>query len=186
MVGAPGEHLGTSRCACDRSHDAERLAGKRQHRPLFDVQLEIRVRELLDPLAPHRPGLLRAEGNDSQRRIGQALRCLDRRDDAERAVEAPTGRDAVEMRAGPHPGVASTTEEVARVVARDLESRFDQPARGKLVGRVLLGRVPRAMLRDRVDLVEALPDPHDLDATRSPIRTCSVSSVRNRAGSPAM
>ncbi len=67
------------------------------------------------------------------------LRCLDRRDDAERAVEAARGWNAVEMRAGPHPGVAPAPEEVAGLVARDLEPRLGQPARGELVGRVLLG-----------------------------------------------
>ena len=64
------------------------------------------------------------------------------------------------MRARPHSRSAPAAEEVAGLVARDVEARFAQPAGGELVRGVLLGRVARAMLRDRVDLVEALPDPH--------------------------
>ena len=94
-------------------------------------------------LLPIGPRLLGAKRDDGERRVRQPGRRLDRRDDAERAVEPAGGRDAVEVRARPDARRAARAEEVARLVARDLEARLAHPAGGELVRRVLLGRVRR-------------------------------------------
>ena len=156
MVGAALEDTLAARLPCDRRHDAERLVEAREHRPLLDVHLEVRVGRRLDPLASHRPRLLGAERDDGERTVAQPVGRLDRRDDAEHAVEAAGGRNAVEVRAGPHARVAARPEEVPGAVARDLEPGVAHPAGGELVRRILLGRVRRAVLRDRVDRVDAL------------------------------
>ena len=74
------------------------------------------------------------------------------------------------MRAGPHTSYTSPPEEVADAVARDLEPCLSHPARDEVVRCVLLGRVPGPVLRDRVDLVEALRDRHAANgrSTRRP------------------
>ena len=60
------------------------------------------------------------------------------------------------MRAGPDASFAPPAEEIADPVARDLEPCLAHPARREVVRGILLGRVPGPVLRDRVDLVEAL------------------------------
>src|SRR2546430_16132779 len=82
---------------------------------------------------------------------------LERGEDSEGAVEAPAVRDRIEMRTGPNASVTPTPEEVARLVASDLEACLPHPSGGKLVSGVLLRRVTRTRpTTDRVQLVEPL------------------------------
>src|SRR5581483_1410369 len=134
--------------------------GALEHRPLLDVELEEGTRERgrRDArAAAHAASLLVAERDDRQRRVG-ALRHLDRRDDAERTVEAAAVRDGVEVRADPQAAVAAAPEEVPGGVRLDLEPRLCEPPRGERVRGVLLGRVAGARGADGVQLVEALED----------------------------
>src|SRR4051794_28842355 len=177
MVGAPLEHLEAARLAGNRRHDPERLVELCEHGSLLDVHLEERVGELGQPLAPHRARLLRAERNDGERRVWQPLCRLDRRDDTERSVEATRRRDAVEVRPGPHARLPAAAEQVPGPVARDLQPRLPQPALGALVRRVFLGGIARAMLPDRVDLLEPRLDPVHARNARSTWRPASGSSA---------
>ena len=89
--------------ADDSGHDPERHAGVREHGPLLDVELEIGARHRPaarnERPAPDAPDLLAAEHH--HRPGADALHGFDRRDDAERAVEAAAPRDAVQVRARP-------------------------------------------------------------------------------------
>jgi len=63
------------------------------------------------------------------------------------------------MRATPDAGGAASPEQVAGLVAGDLETRFLHPASGEFVRSVLLRRIPGARAAaDRVQLVEPLLD----------------------------
>src|SRR5439155_23069239 len=77
--------------------DAERLAEAREHRTLLDMGFDEGIRKLLQPPAAHRSRLLGAESNHDQRRLTEAVGGLDRRNDSERAVEAPPIGNRVEM-----------------------------------------------------------------------------------------
>src|SRR5437764_857884 len=124
--------------AGDCGDDAEGLAGALQDGPLLDVQLDEGIRELRQPPRAHRPGLLRAEDRDAERRVAQPLRRLDRRDDAEHAVEAPAVRNRVQVRPGPDARVSAPADQVSRAVDRDLEPGLAQPPCGEPVCLVLL------------------------------------------------
>src|SRR5439155_2820889 len=100
---------------------------------------------------------------------------------AERAVEATRRRNAVEVRARPDARMDATAEQVAGLVARHLEPRLLHPPSRELVGRILLGRVAGAMLRDRVDLIEPVQDathPGNARSTRQP-RSGKSATARN-------
>src|SRR6266542_1576295 len=92
--------------AGDPGDEPERHSGALEHRALLDVQLQKaggKVAALDEGRAAAAAGLLVAEGDDGTG--ARALDRLDRRDDAERAVELPTCWDGVEVRSGPDRGV---------------------------------------------------------------------------------
>src|SRR5947199_383015 len=65
-LGASGSRVqsvsnGAASLAGDRRDHSERLVRPFEHGPLLDVQLDERVRQLGERLAPHRAGLLRPE-----------------------------------------------------------------------------------------------------------------------------
>ena len=104
--------------------------------------------------------LLVAEGDD---RTGACtLDRLDRRDDAERAVELPTCGNGVEVRAGPDGGVRCPADQIPRSIYLHLETRLAHPAGRELVGLVLGDAVPGPVrtdaAADRIELVEPLED----------------------------
>ena len=148
-----------------------------EHRALLDVQLDERSRELVEATAAERPGLLRAKDDDAERRLREALGRLDRRDDAERAVEAPGRRHRIQMRSAPDAGGAAPSVQVARRVDMRLEPGRAHPTGRQLVRRVLFVRVAGAMLGDRGDLVEPFGDPHQLANARSTRQPASGNSA---------
>ncbi len=158
MVGPPLEDDVAARLPGDRRDDPERLAEPLEHGALLDVELDEGIGKLGQPAAAHRPCLLRAEDDNAELGVGKPLGRLDRRNDAERAVEPACGRNAVEVRPAPHAGSPAAAVQVAGLVHRHLEAGLAQPPRREHVGRVLLRRVARAMLGDRIDLVEPVED----------------------------
>ncbi|OLE30482.1 MAG: hypothetical protein AUG43_03290 [Actinobacteria bacterium 13_1_20CM_3_68_10] len=117
------------------------------------------VGKLRESTAAHRPRLFGPEGDHAKLGVAKSAGGLDRHDNTERAVEAPTVRHGVEMRATPNAGGAASPQQVASLVAADLETRFLHPASGDFVRSVLLRRVPGARAAaDRVQLVEPLLD----------------------------
>ena len=161
MCRAPLEGDRAAGLRAHRGDDAERLAEAGEHRPLLDMGFDEGIRKLLQPPAAHRSRLLGAEGDHGQRRLAEAVGGLDRRDDSERAVEAPPIGNRVEMRPAPDPSIAPTPEKIASLVLTDLETGLTHPSRRELVCRVLLGRVPGARAAaDRVQLVEPFEDAH--------------------------
>ena len=97
---------------------------------------------------------------------------LDRRDDAERAIEPPALGDRVEVRADPdlvaHAGAA---EQVAVGVHLDREPRVAEPGASQLVRRILAGPRMRAIragaAADHVELLEPLGDARRAHRTES-------------------
>ena len=89
---------------------------------------------------------------------GSRVGGFDRGDDAERAVEAAGGRDAVEMRAGPDARLAAAPKRLP-ASSRETSSPASriQPAASSCAASSS-GEYAGAMLRDRVDLFEALED----------------------------
>ena len=161
VAGAALEPELAARVADDARDDAERHAGPLERRPLLDVELEERRRHLLVPAegpAADAADLLAPKGDGRAAR--GLLDSLDRRDDAERAVELPSLRNGVEMRADPYVvTVARAAEQVAVGIDLHGETRLAEPARGQLVGRVLLGARMRPVragpAADRVQLLES-------------------------------
>ena len=101
MVGTALEDRLPSHLAGDRGDDAERRAGALEERPLLDVQLHERGRQLAQLLAPHRPRLLGSEDDGRELRVGQSRRRGDRPDHPKGAVELPAVGNGVEMGAAP-------------------------------------------------------------------------------------
>ena len=159
MIGPPLEDDRAARLAGDRRHDSERLACAFEHRPLLDVQLEEGLRQLGQGAAAHRPGLFGAEGYDSERRVTQACCRLDPGEDAEHAVVPAAARHRVEVRAGPHTGLASATDQVPGSVDLDLQACFAHPVRGQPMRLVLLCGVAGAVA-DRRDPLDPLEELH--------------------------
>ena len=120
------------------------------------MQLDERRRQLRELAAPDRTGLFRAKDDNAEPGFGEPLGRFDRGDDSERSVEAARGRHAVEVGAAPHAGLPAAAVQVARLVDGDVESGVAQPAGRQRVRRVFLRGVARAVLRDRMDLVEPL------------------------------
>jgi hypothetical protein len=126
----------------------------------------------LDPRpASQAADLLRPEDDD--RAEAGALDRLDCRDDAERPVEPPALRNAVEM--GPRPDPArpgdwpgGLSEEVPGRVDLDFEPGLLQPAARQLVRLVLFGGIADAVCAwagaDRVQLLEPVEGAHAPDA----------------------
>jgi hypothetical protein len=123
--------------------------------------------------ARERAAFLVPERNDRHRAAWrpcrpETLRGVEPGEDAERAVEATSLGDGVEMGADPELGLGvllapEAAEEVAPCVRLDLELGFRQPA-GNDVVRLLLGRAQPGPVgpdsaADRVDAVEPLQDP---------------------------
>ncbi len=141
MARAAFEPQLAARVADDARDDAERHAGPLERRPLLDVELEEGRRHLLVPAerpAADAADLLAPEGDG--RAAPGLLDRLDRRDDTERAVELPSLRNGVEMRADPHVvAVARAPEQIAVRIDLHGQPRLAEPARRQLVGGVLLG-----------------------------------------------
>jgi len=155
MGGAALESDRSSRLTGHAGDDPEGLSEALEHGSLLDVDFKESAGKLRKPPAPHRSGLLSPEGNNGERRFTQAVSGFDRRNHTERAVEAAAVRNGVEMGAAPDPSVPAMPEEVARLVASDLEPGLAHPSVGELVGRVLLGGVAEARAAsDRVQLFE--------------------------------
>jgi predicted lactoylglutathione lyase len=103
MAHTPLEHDLTSDIADDPRDDPERSTGVGEHRPLLDVQLEERrgQRALRDERAtPDAADLLATERDHGS--SSDSLDRLDRRDDAECAIELAALGNGVEVRADPH------------------------------------------------------------------------------------
>ena len=157
VVGAPLEDDLAARLAGDRRDDPERLAARSSTGPCSMCSSTNASGSSVERLAPQRPGLLGAERDDRQRRVGQPLGRLDPGEDAEHAVEAAAVRNRVEMRARPDARVAAPAEQVAGLVDLDLEPGLAHPAGGERVRRVL-GRRVAGPVADRIDLLDPLVD----------------------------
>ena len=164
MAGAALEPQLAARVPDDARDDAERHAGPLERRPLLDVELEERGRHLLvaaERAAADAADLLAPKGDGGA--APGLLDRLDRRDYTERAVELPSLRNGVEMRADPHVvAAARAADEVAVRIDLDREAGLAEPDSGQLVGGVLL----RARMRpvrarpaaDRVQLLQPLEE----------------------------
>jgi hypothetical protein len=159
VVGAPLEDDLSAGLPGYCGDEAQRFAGALEARPLLDVQLDKPWRLLAERLASQRARLFGAERDDSDLGVGQPLNSLDAGDDTEGAVKPAAVRHRVEVRAGPHPRLAAPADQIAGLVAADLEPSLAQPTGGQLVRSVLFRRVARTRAAtDRVQLVEPLQD----------------------------
>ncbi len=101
---------------------------------------------------------------NSHRSFPYAFDRLDRRDDAERAVELSSVGDRVEVRACPDARLRGPADEVPGLVHLDLEPGLTHPPGRQLVSRVLAAAAANAVgtdpAADGVELVKPLVDPH--------------------------
>jgi hypothetical protein len=118
----------------DAGDETERHAEALQHGPLLDVELEKGRRERAgrgEGGTPDAAGLLAPERDDGA--SAHALDGLDRRHDAERAVEPAALGDRVEVRAEQDGRLARPPEEVAGFVDLDREAGLGHPGGGEVV-----------------------------------------------------
>jgi hypothetical protein len=144
---------------CDAGHDSERRACLLEYRPLFDVQLEERRRQLAtfdERRTTGAAALLVAESDGCT--SPNALDGLDRGDHPERAVEFATRGHGIEMRPGPDIVVPGAPDQIAGWVDLDVEPGLAHPPGRELVGPILLRAaadpVRADAAADRVELVE--------------------------------
>ncbi len=180
---AVDDHL-APRVADDAGDDSERDIGEGEPRALLDVHLQEgagKLAELGAGSAADAADLLAPEGDDGA--ATDPVDRLDRHDHAQRTVELPAPRDAVEVGAGPDGGACpwDMAEEVPCRVDLDVEAGLLQPAAGELVRRVFLGRAEDAVCArpaaDRIQLGEAIEDA--VDAHRA-----NASAAGERCGRP--
>jgi hypothetical protein len=154
----------------DPRHDSERRAGLLEHRPLLDVELHVATGKL-PPLgqraATDATVLFVAEADHTQGSLGTAhsLDSLEPSDDAERAVELPAARNAVEVRAGPdlgqpRPRAGQTPNDVPVRIGLDFEAGLLHPDSRELESLLLRLAPARPVCTrpapERVESVEAL------------------------------
>src|SRR5579864_3250369 len=151
----------------DRADDAERRLAAQEHRPLFDVHLDVDLGLAHEPEAAAEAALLVAERDDSDWHV-DPLRGFDAREHTEGAVVAAAVGDRVEVGAGPDTRIAARADEVPGGVGLDGETGLAHPAGGELVRAVFLRRVADA-IADRVDLLDPFQQAHETFSTRKPV-----------------
>src|SRR5512133_2575985 len=141
---------GEGALAADDAHDppreTDRRTGAFEDGPLLHVHLEEALGELaaLDERgAADAAGLLLPEADASA--LADAFDRLDRRHDAEGAVELAAVGHGVEVRAGPDAGVLRPADQVAGGIDLDLQAGVAHPAGGEVVRVILVRRAADAV-----------------------------------------
>ena len=173
-----------ARIAHDPGHDSDRHAGIREHGPLLDVELEKDARQhrstRYERTTADTSDLLAAK--DDHRPGSGALDGLERRHDAEGAVEATATRNAVQVRSSPDVVVTrGAPYDVAVGVELDSEPCLAHPAGGELA-RLVLGSTRMRPVRARaategIELVESVEDPQRSATPSSLFPICTDSST---------
>src|SRR5919197_141500 len=133
--------------ADDALGQAERRTGALEHRALLDVDLEeaLRQRPPFDELAAADAAAFLVTEDDGGTATDAPDR-LDRRDDAEGAVELAPVRHRVEVRARPDAGVGGAADQVPRGADLGVEPGLAHPVGPDLV-RPVLARAPPDAVR---------------------------------------